>query len=204
MFFNVAIDDVLFWMDAIRNSSDRDRTLESFWKGQIRSKVWLIEQLKSHLNYSKGYKIAIYGGWNGVLASLLYNSGIPISHITSVDIDPECEETAYTMNKGHEMRGAFTAVTADMCEYMVKDADIVINTSCEHISQEQYDRWLMNQSTESLIVLQSNNYSSLEEHIRCSNSLEEFENQSNLQIIFSGVFETPKYDRYMIIGKRNV
>lgn len=204
MFFDVNIDDVLFWMDAIRNSPDRDRTLESFWKGQIRSKVWLIENLKRHVDYQKGYRIAIYGGWNGVLASLLYNSGIPISHITSVDIDPTCEETAYTMNKQHEMRAAFTAVTADMCEYVVEDADIVINTSCEHITQEQYERWLSLQSSNTLIVLQSNNYFDLEEHIRCADNLIEFEKQSNLKISFSGVFETPKYDRYMIIGRKHV
>ena len=41
----VDIEDVLFWMDAIRNSKDRYRTLESFWKGQVRSKVWVAEQL---------------------------------------------------------------------------------------------------------------------------------------------------------------
>ena len=39
------IKDVLYWMDAIRGSNNKYKTLESFWKGQISSKVWLIEQL---------------------------------------------------------------------------------------------------------------------------------------------------------------
>ena len=39
----VDIEDVLFWMDAIRNSKDRYRTLESFWKGPVRSKAWVAE-----------------------------------------------------------------------------------------------------------------------------------------------------------------
>lgn len=34
----INIQDVLFWMDAIRDSDDRYRTLESFWKGQVNSK----------------------------------------------------------------------------------------------------------------------------------------------------------------------
>ena len=204
MFFNVAIDDVLFWMDAIRNSPDRDRTLESFWKGQIRSKVWLIENLKRHVDYQKGYKVAIYGGWNGVLASLLYNSGIGISHITSVDVDPACEEIAFTMNKRHEMRGTFTAVTADMCEYVVEDADIVINTSCEHITQEQYEQWLSLQPADALIVLQGNNFVDCYEHIRCSKDLKEFVEQSHLTVIKEDILILPKYDRYIIIGKKNV
>lgn len=200
----IDIQDVLFWMDAIRNSEDRDRTLESFWKGQVRSKVWLIENLKPLIDYQRGYRIAIYGGWYGVLASLLYNSGIRISHITSVDIDPLCEETAYTMNKNHEIRGAFTAVTADMCEYSVKDADIIINTSCEHITQAQYERWLANQSDDALIILQSNNFFECQEHIQCSSNLEEFVRQSDIDVIKSDTLKLPKYDRYMIIGKKHV
>jgi len=205
MFFNISIDDVLFWMDAIRNSQDRDRTLESFWKGQIRSKVWLIENLKRHVDYQRGYKVAIYGGWNGVLASLLYNSRIGMRHIISVDVDPACEEIASTMNKQHEMRGTFTAVTADMCEYVVKDADIVINTSCEHITQEQYERWLSFQPKDSLIVLQSNNFFDCKEHVNCVATIDEFVMHSKIKnIIYKDSMSFPNYDRFMIIGNNNV
>ena len=96
-------------------------------------------------------------------------------------------------------------MTADMCEYTVEDADIVINTSCEHITQAQYDQWLDMQPADALIILQSNNFFDCEEHIRCADDLENFKNQSHLkEILFSGSFETEKYDRYMIIGKKNV
>lgn len=200
MFFNVDIDDVLFWMDAIRNSKDRDRTLESFWKGQIHSKVWLIENLKQHLTYSERHKIAIYGGWNGVLASLLYNSGISIACISSIDIDPACEEIARTINKRYEIQGIFNAITADMCDYVVDDADIVINTSCEHITQEQYEQWLSLQPKDSIIILQSNNFFDCDEHIRCVNHIDEFVSQSRIQPLYSGEYEHPKYKRFMIIG----
>jgi hypothetical protein len=205
MFFNVSIDDVLFWMDAIRNSKDRDRVLESFWKGQVQSKVWLIEHLRLlPRDPNSAYKIAIYGGWNGVLANLFYNSGMGIKHITSIDIDPDCEEVASTINKKHEMRGTFRAVTADMCDYTVEDADLVVNTSCEHITQEQYDRWLSNQPRDALIILQSNDFFDCEEHIRCATSLEEFVRQSHVDVIKSDILKLPKYDRYMIIGKKYV
>jgi hypothetical protein len=201
--FKVNIDDVLFWMDAIRNSTDRDRTLESFWKGQIRSKVWLIENLKKHVGSSEGYRVAIYGGWNGVLASLLFNSDIAITHVTSVDMDPNCEEIANTINKPHEMKGTFHAVTADMCEYAVADAEIIINTSCEHITQEQYDQWLDMQPTGALIVLQSNDFFDCDEHIRCTTDLDEFVKISGINIMYKGEFQTPKYKRFMLIGRRN-
>lgn len=196
----VDIQDVLFWMDAIRNSEDRFRTLESFWKGQVNSKVWLAEQLPGFVPV-KPLNIVIYGGWNGVLASILFNSKISIQSITSVDIDPLCKDIANTINKRYEMQGKFSAITADMCDFKT-DADVVINTSCEHITQEQYDQWLSNQPDDAVLVLQSNNYFDLDEHIRCSIDLTDFTKMSKIKPYFRGTFPTSKYERYMLIGKK--
>lgn len=192
----VDIEDVLFWMDAIRNSHDKYRTLESFWKGQVHSKIWLIKQMQE---YKLQGNIAIYGGWNGVLASLLFNSDLCIPEIESIDIDPDCKPIAETVNMQQHMQGRFTATTADMCSH-ITDADIVINTSCEHITQEQYNQWLSNIKPGTKMVLQSNNYFDLDEHIRCASSMEEFIQQSKIYVSYVGEFETPKYTRYMIIG----
>jgi len=198
----VDIQDVLFWMDAIRNSDDRYRTLESFWKGQVNSKVWLAENLVGFVPV-KPLNIVIYGGWNGVLASILFNSNIAVKHITSVDIDPVCEDIANTVNKRYEMLDKFEAVTHDMCKY-VTGADVVINTSCEHITQEQYNDWLDNQPDDAVIVLQSNNYFDHDEHIRCSTDLNDFTRISNINPYLRRTLKTPKYNRYMLIGKKNV
>lgn len=197
----VDIQDVLFWMDAIRNSDDRYRTLESFWKGQVNSKVWLATELYSIISKAKQNDIVIYGGWNGVLASILFNSHISLKHITSVDIDPVCEDISRTVNKRYEIEGKFSAVTADMCKYTT-NADVVINTSCEHISQEQYEQWLSNQPDDAIFVIQSNNYFELPEHIRCATDADDFMRISKIKPIWRGEFETPKYTRYMIIGKK--
>ena len=197
----VDIQDVLFWMDAIRNSKDRYRTLESFWKGQVNSKIWLADRLSSMYYRNSDNRIAIYGGWNGVLSSILFNSELSIEHITSIDIDPSCEELANTVNKRYEIEGRFNAVTADMCNYN-EPADVVINTSCEHISQEQYEQWLDNQPDDALFVVQSNNYFELDEHIRCVIDADDFMRMSKIKPFWRGEFETPKYTRYMIIGKK--
>ena len=197
----VDIEDVLFWMDAIRNSDDQYRTLESFWKGQVNSKVWLAKELYSIIPKTKQNNIVIYGGCNGVLASILFNSHLPLNSITSVDIDPVCKDIACTVNRRYEIEKKFNAVTADMCKY-TQPADVVINTSCEHITQEQYEQWLNNQPDDALIVLQSNNYFELEEHINCATDLEDFKHVSDINVLWAGEFETPKYTRYMIIGKK--
>jgi hypothetical protein len=193
----IDIDHVLFWMDAIRNSNDPVRTLESFWKGQIKSKQWLISALENQVD--QPVSIDIYGGWNGVLASMLFQSSIHATHIRSIDIDPACEAIATTMNKLEHIQGMFTALTADMCA-TVSHADVVINTSCEHVTQDQYDLWLTQISNSQLIVLQSNNFQ-IQEHVRIAHSLDEFISTCGIRVIHADTLHLPQYDRYMVIGQ---
>lgn len=187
------------WMQAIRQSPDPMRTMDAFWSGQLKSKEWLITNLRKNIN--KFVSIDIHGGWVGVLASMLFQSDIYITTIRSVDIDPTCEPIATMMNKKEEIAGKFRAVTADMCAIR-SDADVVINTSCEHITQEQYDLWLSGMPYNTLLVLQSNNYN-IPEHVRIANDLDEFKTQSKINVVWAGELELPLYKRFMIIG-RNV
>ena len=197
-----------YWMQAIRQSPDPLRTMDAFWSGQLKSKEWLVDSLV-HVIYPERNKeldfplsIEIHGGWVGVLASMLFQSDIPIRRIYSLDIDPTCEPIATTMNKGEEMQGRFQASTGDMCN-LISFVDIVINTSCEHITQEQYETWLGKRTKDQLLVLQSNNYI-IDEHVRTANSLEEFKEQSHINVMWAGELVLPLYTRWMIIGKTNV
>lgn len=184
------------WMQAIRQSPDPMRTMDAFWSGQLKSKEWLIVNLRKHVN--KFVTVDIHGGWVGVLASMLFQSDVPVINIRSIDIDPTCEPIAINMNKIEEMVGRFRAVTADMCAIR-SDADVVINTSCEHITQDQYDFWLAGLPYNTLLVLQSNNYN-IPEHVRIANDLEEFKTQSKINVLWAGELELPLYKRFMIIG----
>jgi hypothetical protein len=191
-------------MCAIRESKDPMRTMDAFWRGQMRSKEWLIQELtKVKGNVKSWPNVDIHGGWVGVLASMLFQSGMYIDHINSIDIDPECEATANLMNQLEFQSGRFKAYTADMCTFR-SDADIIINTSCEHITQDDYDLWLTGMPHNSLLVLQSNNYN-IPEHVRTATDLEQFKEQCHLEkILYAGELELPLYNRFMIIGKHNV
>ena len=198
---NIDTEHLHYWMNAVRISSDPIRTLDCFWSGQVKSKEWLIEQLKPFIE--KESRIDIHGGWNGVLASLLFCSGLPIKYICSVDIDPECEPIATMMNKIEEQDARFRAVTRDMCSIPMH-GDVIINTSCEHLTQEQYDTWLSRVPSNALIVVQSNDYE-IDEHIRIAQTLEEFIAQSRLDnILFKGTLKLQLYTRYMIIAKKDI
>ena len=187
------------WMNAIRISNNPMRTLDAFWGGQIKSKEWLISELE-HLNLPSN-TIEIHGGWVGVLASMLFQSKLPIQQIVSVDIDPTVQHVAEEMNRMEYHQGRFRAETFDMTNrYPV--TNIVINTSCEHITQEQYEIWLSHMFDDQLLVLQSNNYD-ISEHIRISKSLDDFISQSHLStILYKGKLDLPLYERYMIIGRK--
>ena len=185
-----------FWMQAIRQSSDPNRTLDAFWRGQMQSKEWLIEHLRPLVNVPS--RIDIHGGWVGVLASMIFQSEIPARYICSVDIDPTCEPIATMMNKHEEIDGKFRAITGDMCTVPV-NGNVIVNTSCEHITQEQYEIWLARLPKDSIVVLQSNNYD-IPEHVRIAQTLEEFKKQSHLTELWSVMLKTQLYTRWMIIG----
>jgi len=193
----INLDHLHHWMQAIRQSPDPTRTMDAFWSGQLKSKEWLITNLRKHVN--KFVSVDIHGGWVGVLASMLFQSDVPVSSIRSIDIDPTCESIAINMNKIEEMVGKFRAVTADMCAIR-SDADVIINTSCEHITQNQYDFWLTGHPQNSLLVLQSNNYD-IGEHVRIADTLDTFKEQCHLsKVLWAGELELPMYKRFMVIG----
>lgn len=186
------------WMQAIRKSQDPMRTMDAFWNGQIKSKEWLLNQLIPHIENPAS--IEIHGGWVGVLASMLFqDKRYNIEKMISVDIDPTCQPIAEEMNRIEHSTGIFQSVTGDMCNrYPV--ANTIINTSCEHVSQDQYNIWLNNMANNQLLVLQSNNYD-IPEHVRICSDINEFLHQSKLStVLYSGKLELPLYDRYMIIG----
>jgi hypothetical protein len=190
------------WMRAIRQSKDPMRTMDAFWRGQILSKEWLITELAKQKKHHKEWPtIDIHGGWVGTLASMLFQSDMYISHINSIDIDPACQDIALTMNQIEMEAGKFRAITADMCTFR-SNADIVINTSFEHITQNEYDLWLSGLPQNSLIILQSNDYK-IPEHVRIAKDLDEFKTQSDLEtILYAGQLDLPLYKRFMIIGKK--
>ena len=199
----IDIDHIHHWMQAIRQSNNPMRTMDAFWSGQLKSKEWLIDRLEFVLrpNINKELlSIDIHGGWVGTLSSMLFCSNIPISKIRSIDIDPHCQQVAYAMNKIEEIEQRFEAVTGDMLDVNC-NADIIINTSCEHITQKQYDLWLSRLPSKSMLVLQSNNYK-IDEHIRTCENLDDFKKQSNINVIFGEKLELPMYTRYMLIGYR--
>lgn len=166
---------------------------------QVACKVWARDTLFEVTGPSYG-KIAILGGWYGILgAMLLEDQRFDVAAVDSFDIDPDVEAVARTLNAAFPDK--FHAVTADMyaIDYAALAADVVINTSCEHIADLK--AWLDRIPAGTRVLLQSNDYFSEPTHINCVASVEEFAKQAALTTVeFAGALPTKKYTRFMLIG----
>jgi hypothetical protein len=203
---DIKLNDLAYWFNAIRNLPDNERTraLDALWDGQLQSKAWLVTILKEHCPANAN--VYIFGGWIGILASMMFQH-LPVKKIRSIDLDPWCEKIADTVNKPYEMDGwRFKALTADMCHYDYNwgiPSHVVVNTSSEHITQEQYDLWYNRICPGSLVVVQGNDYFSCSEHVRCSKNLKEFEQMNYVyNPVFTGQFHTNEYTRFMSIWRK--
>ena len=186
--------------------------------GQLDSKQWLVKQL-SDLDLDLG-TVFICAGWYGSLATLMFENGLRVDKIRSFDIDPDCSEIADTINIPWVIDGwRFKSITQDIMDInyenhkwqawsnsknrlsnVINDQpNTIINTSCEHI--KDFDGWYRLIPAGKLVVLQSNNYFEIEEHVNCSESLEKFVDKVHMtRPLYSGELVLPKYNRYMVIG----
>lgn len=187
---------IVSWMNYIRNNPEDKRFLECFWESQIKSKSILIENIKEF----EPKNILIFGGWFGVLAQLVECNIKTAERIVTIDIDPECFKMFSQIDVGSKVR----SVTLCMSKFKRYDGfDFVINTSTEHVLQDVYDGWWNNIPEGMLYAIQGNNFDTLDEHIRCANSLEEFLEINHVKDpILTDVIDCGGFERYMAIAKK--
>lgn len=199
--FTIDTNTIASWFSLIRlaPSVDRDRLLECFWDTQLDAKVWLTNELQKIVS-DKHNVVYIFGGWYGILASILSQSTIDIESIYSVDIDANCE-------RGHLVFGdTVKFITSDMGRYIYSwdnPPSIVVNTSCEHVEQSVYNEWYDRIPTHTIIVAQSNNFYRCSEHIRCSANIKSFMIDNHIvSPLYIGELENTQYTRYMAIWRK--
>ena len=167
--------------------------------GQIGSKIWLVDALKSLIDSND--IILVVGGWIGSLPRLIFKNS-DVRFIMSLDIDKLSNDMAMQVN--HKFKDRFSAVTRDMydvtpAEYA--EFDVVINTSCEHITDVSVWASLLKPGT--LLVAQSNDFFDCDQHVNCVRSADELESQLCLsEVLYKGELQFPGvYNRFMVIGR---
>jgi|TARA_B110000914_G_C15363078_1_gene399504 hypothetical protein len=198
------------------NNTEYDK--DCFSRGQLQSKQWLVNEL-TKCDVELG-TVFLCAGWYATLATMLFESDIKVDKVRSFDIDPSCIDIAETFNKPWFMdQWRFKSITQDIMDIdynehmwqfwsnannrlsrpITDTPDTIINTSCEHI--ENFAEWYAKITADKLLVLQSNNFFQVEEHVNCVNNIEEFKALAPMsEVLYSGELELPKYKRFMLIG----
>ena len=79
--------------------------------------------------------------------------------------------------------------------------DVIINTSCEHLAE--FGAWYERLPEGVTLVLQSNDYVAIPEHVNCVESPEAFALQAPMrEVLFAGELALEKYRRFMLIGRK--
>jgi hypothetical protein len=180
-------------------------------KNQIRSKRWIREELLIAAGGRFG-RVVVLGGWYGVLGALLLDDRrFTIGKVISVDIEPDCARVARLLNRRHRDNGRFEALVADIYQLDLPAVlagpagpaapDLVICTSCEHL--QHFVPWYVKVPIGTFLVLQSNNYFELDEHVNCVTDLAAFKAQAPLsELLFEGELRMKRYSRFMLIGRK--
>lgn len=166
-----------------------DFDLDSLSKGQLYSKIWLVQEL-TKLNKNLG-SIFILGGWYGILAKLIMDSDLQFSEVKSFDIDPKCEPIALNI----VLSPKFDAITKDINDINF-DCGTVINTACEHMDSS----WFFKIPEGTLVALQTTNLD-IPDHLSIVGNLDSMKEIFPLTETFhDGELDLVDYKRFMIIG----
>ena len=202
-FKNFSVNETEIWEDC-------------FARGQLQSKQWIVTELEK-LEVELG-TVFLCAGWYATLATMLFESDINVDNVRSFDFDPSCVSIAKVFNKPWLRDDwKFQASIADildidynshtfsvtrsdgtLCE-MTNSPDTIINTSCEHIAD--FDKWYNSIPSDKLVILQSNNYFEVDEHVNCVVDQDEFDKMAPMSnVLYTGELELEKYTRFMRIG----
>ena len=172
---------------------------------QLASKEWLVNNLikyldTKHLTFPLR-DVLIMGSWYGLTGAVLRQHISDDVKIWNVDSDPLCADFGYKLQH-HENT---IHVTDDAIEYYFDRADafqLIINTSCEHMEEEDIRMILNSKPIDTIACFQSNNYHNEAEHINTHNSLDEFVESLQLaSVYYKGEMKPSEdYTRYMVIG----
>ena len=184
----------------------------SFSEGQFKSKAWASEELNCLAQLPKE-KVLIAGGWIGLMGQFLLQKSLA-KQVISFDLDESIQESADLLNKPFVNEGwQFKAMTGDAFkldyekpEFSIENnkvfsfqADLIINTSCEHWDLK---KWRALLPKNQWVLLQASNDQKPEDHLFPYESLEQFKESADLsEILYEGTLELRHSKRFMLIGK---
>lgn len=188
---------------AARIGVDFEHFIDSFSPSQVESKTWLVDTLS--IIPIKEPRIQLFGGWNGILITRLLIQNLDnVKKIHNIDLDEKSIKVFMKYRWETQDRQRLSSAVADVRTPHKSDigADIVINTSSEHMPNLKEIIKDKEYKPECLFALQSNNMFHVEDHINCVNDEQELIDKSELsKVVYRGSLDMPNgYKRFMVFG----
>jgi len=210
-----------------RNNGDIIVLNDAMSRSQIKSKIWLIEELENvrqKLPDPVYKQVAVFAGWYGQLKSV-YDKRLTYRKMRIVELDRSaCETSDYIFNLSELENYKVKAVNANINELTLHKngyewdvenfkentkysekflPDLIINTSAEHMSTEWFDQIRFKQlESDPIVAIQSNNFFDIEDHVNCVHSIDHMKKKFPMrEIYYEGELQLKGYKRVMLIGK---
>ena len=168
-------------------------------KNHWESKKWLADKLFDLYNHDAG-KFYVAGGWYGMMAYQLRQKWPSKEmNIVSADCDPMCEDYAWELfgDADIDFRTVDVNEEQDLSQYSA-----IINTSCEHMEQEDLLSIIERKDRQAWVAFQTNNYVDLNSHINCWPTAQLFAKSLKLNWVASvETLQLKDFNRFMVIGK---
>ena len=193
-------------MEEVREDTD---LLDSYSPNQFKSKLNLINHIKSLNILNKDSEIVIFGCWYGsILIPAFYNE---VKKITAIDIDPKVISKAkYKIFKDYNKIDFITGDVFEKFRDNYSSCDLFINTSCEHMKSmrewgpaPKYKNPWWNRCSPAYFAFQSNNMFDIPTHINCVKNIEEFKQQlpDNAEVLIEDEIKDDRGTRFTLVGK---
>ena len=205
-----------------KSDADRNAINDAFSRSQIKSKLWLVEEL---FNIDPNYdNVLVMAGWFGQLKGI-YEKKLLYAKMRILEIDKfACETSDYVFNLSNLENYKVKSVNADInnltlhkngYEWDVENfkegtkysekflPNLIINTSAEHMTDEWYKQIrFKDMESNPIVAIQSNNLFDIPEHINCVHSVDHMKKKFPMrEILFEGELQLKGYKRVMLIGR---
>ena len=189
-------DESMYGVDDLYRIKD---IVHSVDKNHWESKKWLADKLFDLYNHDAG-KFYVAGGWYGMMAYQLRQKWAGEEmNIISADCDPMCEDNAWELFGEYDIdfRTVDVNEEQDLSQYSA-----IINTSCEHMEQEDLLSIIERKDRQAWVAFQTNNYVDLNSHINCWPTAQLFAKSLKLNWVASvETLQLKDFNRFMVIGK---
>lgn len=188
---------------------EHERMVDGFSQGQVLSKLWLIDILRTILPPGCDPQQIHMGSWFGLLARLwFWKNPNSTTQIKACDLDPTWEPIAKKLNQPQSWSNQVQFQTRDLETWpwpnslAERQSLLVINTSSEHLAAPK--SWFQSLPFGLLVAIQGSDDPTPPDHLHPWRDLAHFVGDFPMTtVFFEGQLELPnQHRRFMKVGIR--